>query len=78
MLCKYKDIFGKPGEGVHAYRFLGVAIVDVLFTFLLAYAIHHFAGTGFWITLTALVILALALHWAFCVKTSVTVYLGLA
>jgi hypothetical protein len=78
MLCKYKDIFGKPKEGVHAYRFLDIAIVDVMLTILLAYGIYRFVGTDFWITLIALIVLAMVLHWAFCVKTSVSVYLGLA
>ena len=27
-LAKYKDIFGKPNEGAHSSRFLGIAIVD--------------------------------------------------
>jgi len=31
-LCKYKDIFGKPNTGAHKYRFLGVAIIDVILT----------------------------------------------
>ena len=32
MACKYKDILGKPGEGIHAIRFANVSIMDVLFT----------------------------------------------
>ena len=31
-LEKYKDIFGKPEEGVHAYRFGNVAIIDYIFS----------------------------------------------
>ena len=31
-LSDYKDIFGKPGEGGHAYRIFDIAIVDVIFT----------------------------------------------
>lgn len=34
--CKYKNIFGEPGKGVHQYRFAGVAIVDAGLTVLLA------------------------------------------
>ena len=30
--CKYKDLFGKPGEGVHSYRIFNIAIVDVILT----------------------------------------------
>jgi len=32
LLCKYKDIFGKPNEGVHPYRFLNLALVDIIVT----------------------------------------------
>ena len=31
-LTKYKDIFGKPNEGVHSYRFLNLALVDIIVT----------------------------------------------
>ena len=34
MLCQYKDIFGKVGEGIHSYRFFNIAIADVLLTIL--------------------------------------------
>ena len=30
MYCKYKDIFGKVGSGIHSYRIANIAIVDVL------------------------------------------------
>jgi hypothetical protein len=36
-LCKYKDIFGIPGKGVHSYRFFNIAIVDVFLTLVLSY-----------------------------------------
>ena len=34
--CKHKDIFGKPNEGVHKYKIMNIAIVDVLGTILIA------------------------------------------
>ena len=37
MTCKYKNMFGKPGEGVHSIRLFDIAIIDVAFTFLFAY-----------------------------------------
>ena len=40
MLCKYKNIFGKVGKGVHSIRIFNVAIVDVLFTIIGAYIIY--------------------------------------
>lgn len=35
-LCKYKDILGRPNEGVHSFRIFNIAIVDVLLTILAA------------------------------------------
>jgi hypothetical protein len=32
-LCKYRDIFGKVGEGGHSLRFFNIALVDTLLTF---------------------------------------------
>jgi len=34
--CKYKDSLGIPKKGLHSYRVYDIAIMDVLFTFLLA------------------------------------------
>ena len=33
-LCKYKDIIGKPGTGIHSYRLYNIAILDVIITFI--------------------------------------------
>ena len=40
--CKYKDILGKPGEGLHSYRIYNISVLDVLFTFLLAKFIQYY------------------------------------
>jgi hypothetical protein len=40
-LSDYKDIFGKPGEGGHAYRIFDIAIVDVIFTIIGGYMIAN-------------------------------------
>ena len=32
VLCEFKDIFGKPGEGVHSIRIANFAIIDILLT----------------------------------------------
>ena len=42
MLCEYKNMLGKVGEGVHSIRIFNIAIVDVLATVLLAYVIYLF------------------------------------
>jgi len=72
MLCKYKDIFGKVGEGIHSYRIFNIAIVDVLFTILAAYLIHLFYKKySFLFILLILFILGIILHRIFCVKTTI-------
>lgn len=74
-LCKYKDIFGKPGTGVHSYRFMGVAIVDVILTLIGAIIISYYTKYSFFIVATILFILGIILHRIFCVRTEVDKFL---
>jgi hypothetical protein len=75
MLCKYKDILGQPGKGLHKYRIFNIAIVDVILTIIVAYLISYFYKTHFFITLLILFILGIILHRLFCVKTTVDKFL---
>ena len=76
MLCKYKDIFGKVGEGIHSYRIFNIAIVDVLFTILGAYVIKLFTPNyHFFIILLILFIIGIILHHLFCVRTPIDKFL---
>ena len=70
-LCKYKDIFGKPGKGAHSYRFMGIAVVDVVATLLVAFLISYFAKYNFLNTCIILFILGIIAHRLFCVRTTV-------
>ena len=72
MLCKYKDMFGKVGEGVHSYRIFNIAIVDVLFTILGAFIIHFLIPKYNFITiLLVLFVSGIILHRMFCVRTTI-------
>jgi len=72
--CKYKDIFGKPNEGVHSYRLFNIAIVDMIFTIIGTYLLSlYFKNYNFFTILFVLLVLALLLHKLFCVDTTVTV-----
>lgn len=72
MLCKYKDIFGKVGQGVHSYRIFNIAIVDVLLTLLGAFIIHLLLPKySFLYILIILFVLGIILHRLFCVRTTV-------
>lgn len=70
-LCKYSNIFGKPGEGVHKYRIFGLAIVDLVSTIIVAYLIHYFVGWKLWKVIVVLFILGIIMHRLFCVRTAV-------
>jgi len=72
MLCEYKDMLGKVGEGVHSIRIFNIAIVDVLLTIIGAYIIHLFAPSYYFSSiLLILFVTGIALHWLFCVRTTV-------
>ena len=70
-LCKYKDIFGNSGQGIHSYRLFGIAIIDVLMTVMLAFIIKYFTKYSFLYILITLFILGIFLHHLFCVKTTI-------
>ena len=75
-LKKYKDIFGKPGEGIHKYRFLGTAISDYLLTILTAVIITYFTKIPLVLTTILVFVLGIVLHVIFGVETNTTRYLG--
>ena len=70
-LCKFKDSLGKPREGVHSYRIFDIAILDVLGTILLGYLTHLlFPNITVWQGFVIWFLLAIILHWLFCVDTT--------
>lgn len=75
MFCQHKDFFGKPGEGVHSYRFMGVAIVDVFMTLLVAFILSKKLDYTFKNTAIVLFILGILAHRMFCVETAVDKFL---
>jgi hypothetical protein len=70
-LCKYNNILGEPGKGIHSYRLFGVAIADVTMTVIAAALISYFLKYSFILTLITLFILGIVLHKIFCVKTTI-------
>jgi len=69
-LCKYKDILGVPGKGIHSYRIFNISVVDVIMTIIGAYIFSLIFKTNFVYTLIALFILGIILHRIFCVRTT--------
>ena len=76
-MCKYKDIFGKPGTGVHNLRLFNIAVVDVLFTIIGSVIIAQFIKISSKPILNIAMIslffflLGILLHRFFCVRTTV-------
>lgn len=70
MLCEYSDIFGKPGEGSHAYRIFNLAIVDLFGTIFVAFLLSKYYPKYNFVTyLALLLLLGIIMHKIFCVET---------
>lgn len=76
-LCKYKDILGVPGKGLHQYFGFGFAILDLIGTIVIAYGLSLMFGQSFLKAFIALMIFTIIIHKLFCVKTKLNVFLGL-
>ena len=70
-LCKYKNILGEPGKGVHSFRIFNIAIVDVLLTILAAYILSIFTKFNLIYTTILMFILGIISHRLFCVRTTI-------
>jgi len=69
-LCKYKNIFGKPNEGVHKSRIFGLALVDTVGTIIISFIIAKYYNINFYKTLLVVFIIAEISHYIFCVDTA--------
>jgi hypothetical protein len=70
-LCKYKNLFGIPGEGIHAFKVFGISVWDTLITIACALIIAWVAGWCYWKTIIGVFLLGIAVHRLFCVRTAV-------
>lgn len=61
--------FSTPRTGIHSYRILDVAIVDLLLTIGLGYGIAYYTGYRFLIVFIILMILSILVHTALGIKT---------
>ena len=74
-LCQYKDILGEPNKGFHSIRLFDFAILDILGTFLLAYILYLVTGLNYLVSTIIMFIIAIFLHWLFCVDTKLNMIL---
>lgn len=70
-MCKYKNMFGVPGKGIHSYRIYNIAIADVIMTIIGGYFISRIYKSSFVFTCIILFIIGIVLHRLFCVRTTV-------
>ena len=74
IFCQYKDIFGKPNEGVHSYRLFNIAVVDLGMTLIGGYLIHIYYFNKYvslFLVILLLLLFGVFMHRLFCVKTTV-------
>lgn len=71
-LCRYKDIAGKPNEGVHKYRVANIAIVDLGLTVVGVFLLSRLIGWSFWILMICALVISVFVHRLFCVDTTLT------
>ena len=77
MLCEYKDLFGKPNEGIHKLRdpIFGVGVWDVIITILGGVLISYFTKYSLVIVLICLFIVGIIVHRLFCVRSAIDKFL---
>lgn len=71
LLCQFKDVFGKPGQGFHSARLAGLALYDVIGTVVLAWVLYKWYKVDPLCSFVVLFSLGVFLHWLFCVETPV-------
>ena len=70
-LCKYKDILGKPREGIRKYRIFDISIMDTVVVLIFGYIISWYMQWNLWIVLFVLFISGIITHHLFCVRTRI-------
>ena len=70
MWCEYRHIFGVEGEGIHSYRILNLAVVDVALTILAGWFISWKWKKNIYVVWICLFFLGIILHRIFCVNTT--------
>ena len=68
--CPYANALGVPGQGVHAARFMGLALNDTLMTIALAFITSYVFNIPFLESFVSWFILGEILHYAFGVNSA--------
>jgi len=70
-LSKYSNAFGPPNKGIHSYRVLDIAVIDIVITAAAAGAISYFYNIPFIYTNISMFGLGIVSHRLFHVRTTV-------
>lgn len=77
MSCPYAHILGVPGEGVHAQRFMGLALNDTIATVVAALLTAWIFNISFLYSVIGWFIAGEVLHYVFGVNTAFLKMLGI-
>jgi hypothetical protein len=77
MSCPYAHILGVPGEGVHAQRFMGIALNDTIATFVAALLTAWIFKISFLYSVIGWFVAGEVLHYVFGVNTAFLKMLGI-
>jgi hypothetical protein len=70
-LCKYKNLFGLVGQGIHAFKIYGISVWDTLIVLICAIIIAWVSKWSYLYTIIGLFIIGIFFHRLFCVRTAV-------
>lgn len=75
VLCSFRNVFGRPREGVHAVRLpvLDIAVVDLALTIVCGTLLATYMHWSVLLTNGIIMALSVVIHRAFCVDTALTV-----
>lgn len=76
MSCPHANILGTPGEGVHAQRFLGLALNDMIATLVAALLTKWFFDVPLLYSILGWFVAGEVLHYAFGVDTAFLKMIG--
>jgi hypothetical protein len=77
MACPYSTLLGIPGQGIHAQRFLGIALNDTIMTIILAAFSSIMFNINFFLSLLTWLVVGEILHYIFGVNTAFLKFLGI-
>lgn len=77
MSCPYANALGTPGEGVHAQRFLGLALNDTIATLVAALLTTWFFNIPLLYSILGWFVAGEVLHYAFGVDTAFLKMIGI-